>query len=142
MPSETRLVEFEKDQCYDGRWTTPGEKPKTDPITVRTEGNSENGDIVWIAVTGKGVTTKSGAAVGTSLDELRSLFPEATIKHEVDDTLVIVKDSAGQVMFEVHDTDEDGNDQEPAVAAIFVHPTGEPNDPILHGDAFGPCYGA
>lgn len=134
VPDSTTLVKFYKDQCYDGRWSTPGTEPKTDPITVRTEGNIAGGPIQWLSFASSEIQTKSGAHVGSTRAELEKLFPEATDAEG--GALLVVADSIGKVVFEFESADDD--------AVAEIHVVGAKDEPFsaLHGDAFGPCYGA
>ena len=134
VPDGTELVSFYPDQCYDGRWSTPGTDPETDPITVRTEGNTKDGAIKWISFASSEIETKSGAHVGSTREELKALFPDA--KEAADGALLVVGDDLGQVVFEFESADDD--------AVAEIHVIGAKDEPFtaMHGDAYGPCYGA
>jgi len=108
VPSSTTLAEWQ--QAYDdcGYWQTTDESG----IVYTKE---RDGKVLEIEVYGEKsmISTKSGARIGTSRAELEELFPDAAHPEK---RLYIVKDSLGQVAFDV---DESGT-----VAFIRVLPAG------------------
>lgn len=75
-------------------------QPKGVGIAVATSGKRD-GTVVQIeAWDAPDLQTKSGAHIGMSRSDLEALFPDA---FHPDDRLYIVKDSLGQVVFDVED---------------------------------------
>ncbi|MDM4763900.1 hypothetical protein QT381_12860 [Galbitalea sp. SE-J8] len=132
VPDDTTLVEWKPDQCYAGRWTTPGVTEVTqDPVTVRTDGNERAGKILFMVFTDATITTKSGAHVGMTEAELKRTLPNAQKATTQGATIYTVSDAVGMLMFEF---------QGGTVWAITLVDAGSPVESIV-GDGYGPCYG-
>jgi hypothetical protein len=136
VPKSSTLVKWvttDPNECAGnaGYWALTSDEGN---ILVRTENNERNGDIIAISVWNtSSIATKSGAHVGTTLNDLKAMFPQADIQEDGD--LYVVKDSLGQVVFDVGDT---GTSSEEVV--ILIHVLRASAEPFsAQNQGFGPC---
>jgi len=111
VPKSTELVKWDGDFCSenDGSWI-PSDGVSDDAtddayFVVRTKDRKKSGDIEQILIYDPSIETKSGAHIGSTLDELGDLFPELKTVREDEGIsgLHSVSDNLGQVIFETMD---------------------------------------
>ena len=97
VPAGTTLVRWDPDFCTDyGMWVpTRGE----DDFVVYTGEKDETIGALTFRV--PGIFTKSGAHVGSTVRELKQLFPGIEPVRRISSDLYIVSDHLGKVIFEV-----------------------------------------